>query len=92
MLPIVWAVDAENDLAEIIRFVAEHNPTAAQRLWNVLHDSVLPVADHPYLYKQSERVPGCREIVAHPNYIVVYRVEREYIDVLRVLHSRQQYP
>lgn len=92
MLPIVWAVDAEDDLAEIIRFVAERNPTAAQRLWNVLHDSVLPVAEHPYLYKQSERVPGCREIVAHPNYIVVYRVERECIDVLRVLHSRQQYP
>jgi plasmid stabilization system protein ParE len=30
--------------------------------------------------------------VAHPNYIVVYRVEREEISVLRVLHSRQQYP
>ncbi|NMM13759.1 MAG: type II toxin-antitoxin system RelE/ParE family toxin [Rhodoferax sp.] len=28
----------------------------------------------------------------HPNYIVVYRVERDVIDVLRVLHARQQYP
>lgn len=38
------------------------------------------------------RVAGTREIVAHPNYIVVYRVLSDHIDVVAVLHSRQQYP
>ncbi|WP_413899559.1 type II toxin-antitoxin system RelE/ParE family toxin [Rhodoferax sp.] len=28
----------------------------------------------------------------HPNYIVVYQVGSDVIDILRVLHSRQQYP
>ena len=92
MLPIVWSADAEDDTAEIIRFVAEQNPLAAEKLWGLLHDSVLPLSDHPYLYRKSDRVPGTREIVAHPNYIVVYRVEREEICILRVLHARQQYP
>jgi plasmid stabilization system protein ParE len=49
MLPIVWAVDAEDDLAEIIRFVGERNPLAAEKLWNLLHDSVLSLSEHPYL-------------------------------------------
>jgi len=92
MLPIVWSSDAENDLAEIISFVGERNPLAAEKLWNMLHDSVLPLSDHPYLYRKSEHVPGTREIVAHPNYVVVYQVKADVIDVLRVLHSRQKYP
>ncbi len=45
----------------------------------------------PYLFRRG-RVPGTREYVVHPNYIVVYRVGQNVIDVLRVLHSRQQYP
>lgn len=52
---------------------------------------MLPAAEHPYLFP-SGRVPGTREIVAHPNYIVVYRVAADRIEVLTVLHARQNYP
>lgn len=45
----------------------------------------------PYLFRPG-RVPGTREYVVHPNYIVVYQVGDEMIDILRVLHSRRQYP
>jgi toxin ParE1/3/4 len=47
MLPIVWSADAEDDTAEIIRFVGERNPLAAEKLWDLLHDSVLPLSEHP---------------------------------------------
>ena len=45
----------------------------------------------PYLFRPGH-VAGTRELVVHPNYIVVYQVGTDVIDVLRVLHSRQQYP
>ena len=45
----------------------------------------------PYLYR-SGRVPGTCELVAHPNYVLVYRVAAECIEVVSVLHSRQEYP
>lgn len=70
MLPIVWRASARGDLAEIVRYVAQVNPIAARRLRQVLMESVLPVSEHPYLYRQSQAVPAVREIVAHPNYIV----------------------
>lgn len=92
MLPIIWKMNARADLAKVIRHIAMSNPQAARRMLLRLQEAVLPVAEHPYLYRQSERVPGCREIVAHPNYVVVYQVGRDTIDVLRVLHARQQYP
>jgi toxin ParE1/3/4 len=47
-------------------------------------ESVLPVSEHPYLYRQSQTVPAVREIVAHPNYIVHYRVSATCIEVVSV--------
>lgn len=38
------------------------------------------------------RVADTREIIAHPNNIVVYNVTSEYLLVLSVLHARQQFP
>ncbi len=92
MLSIIWAAAAAADLEEITQFIWQRNPIAAQRIWQLIQDSVLPLSDHPYLYRQSERMPGCREVVVHPNFVVVYQVRTESIRVLRVLHSRQQYP
>lgn len=92
MLPIVWRASARSDLAEIIRYVAQVNPIAARRLRQVLMESVLPVSEHPYLYRQSQTVPAVREIVAHPNYIVYYRVTATCIEVVSVIHSRREFP
>lgn len=91
MLPIVWSDEAEADLLGIIDFIGERDPWAAERLGEAIRDSTWPLPEHPYLFRPG-RVPGTREIVAHPNYIVVYRVELACIEVLRVLHARQEYP
>ena len=92
MLPIVWRASARSDLAEIVRYVAQVNPIAARRLRQVLMESVLPVSEHPYLYRQSQAVPAVREIVAHPNYIVYYRVTATCIEVVSVIHTRREFP
>lgn len=33
-----------------------------------------------------------REIVAHPNYIVYYRVTASSIEVVNVIHTRREFP
>lgn len=91
MLPIVWLASASRNLADIIGFIAQDNPAAARKLRAQIEASVLPTAEHPYVFRPG-RVAGTREVVAHPNYIVVYRVTARAIEVLRVLHARQQYP
>jgi toxin ParE1/3/4 len=45
---------------------------------------------HPYMYG-PRRIAGTREAVVHPNYVLVYTV-REVIEIVAVLHARQQYP
>lgn len=91
MLPIKWRRPARSSLATIIRYIAERNPPAARAMRQRIEDSILPASEHPYLYRLG-RVPGTREIVAHPNYIVVYRVLDDCIEVVDVVHSRQQFP
>lgn len=46
---------------------------------------------HSKRYKTG-RVPGTREIVVLPNYLMVYRINGDALTILRVLHARQQWP
>lgn len=78
-------------MASIIRYIANENPFAARRIKKIIEEAILPVAEHPYLFR-SGRVAGTREIVAHPNYLLVYQVSASQITVLSVLHARQEYP
>jgi len=91
MLPVIWRQTAREDLAKLLRHIALEDPQAARRLKARLESVVLPLSEHPYLYRVGD-VPGTREIVAHPNYIVVYRVAVARIDIINVLHARQEYP
>lgn len=91
MLPVVWLDDAIADLTSIITFIARENPSAARRLNARLKAVSLPLSEHPYLYPEG-RVLGTRELVAHPNYVIVYRVTGVRVEVVNVLHARTEYP
>ena len=91
MLSVNWNLNAQDDLAEIIDYIEQRNSTAAQELYIDILRAAENLPSMPYLFRRG-REPGTREYVVHPNYILVYRVGKDVIDVLRVLHSRQQYP
>lgn len=91
MLPISWSAAALDDLDNITDYIANFDVHAAVDMHDLIESSVLPASGYPYLYKQG-RVPGTREIVAHPNYIIVYEVRADCIEVVSVLHARQEYP
>ena len=91
MLPIQWLAKASSNLATIINYISERNDTAAEELQDEIERAASQLPQHPYLYRLG-RVAGTREIVVHPNYVVVYRVKPTVIEIVNVLHSRQQYP
>jgi addiction module RelE/StbE family toxin len=91
MLPIFWSAAALEDLNEITDYIAEYDVHAAINMHELIENAVHPASEHPYLYR-SGRVPGTREIVAHPNYVVVYEVQADHIEVMAVVHARQEYP
>ncbi|MEI8326641.1 MAG: type II toxin-antitoxin system RelE/ParE family toxin [Betaproteobacteria bacterium] len=91
MQDVRWSEEATADLVEIIDYIEQRNAMAAQNLHAAIIQSAENLPLMPYLFRPG-RVSGTREHVVHPNYIVVYQVGDEVIDLLRVLHSRQPYP
>jgi toxin ParE1/3/4 len=91
MLPVLWRTRARSSLIQINSYIADRNPVAAQRLKDAIEQAVSNLPQHPYLYRPG-LVAGTREIVVHPNYVVVYRVAVSAIEIINVLHTRQQYP
>lgn len=91
MLPLIWRPEALDDLDRTIDYIEERNPAAAGRLGNAIRHTADRLPDHPYMYRPG-RVPGTREAVVHPNYVLVYRITVDAIEILALLHTRQQYP
>lgn len=91
MLRLVWRPKARRDLLDIAAFIRQRNPLAAQRLSALIRDAAERLPEHPYVHRPG-RVPGTREAVVHPNYILIYRVLADTVEVITVLHARQKYP
>ena len=92
MMQIVWRPRSVTDRGKVFNFIAKNNPAAALALDAVFEAKVNTAAANPKLYKPG-RVKGTREIVAHPNYIIVYReLGAHTLEVVRVLHAAQQWP
>jgi len=91
-LPVVWTDAAQVDLEEITDYIAARNIPAAIRLEQLLRDAVLPLADHPLMFKESERMLGYREMVAHPNYLIFYKVLADEVSIEMVAHGRRHFP
>ena len=79
------------DRDAIMEYIARDNPTAAIDLDIEFEAKADNARQRPKLYKPG-RVKGTREIVVRPNYVMVYRVSGDLVEVLRVLHAAQPWP
>ncbi len=57
----------------------------------MLSEKAHRLLDYPGLGRTG-RVTGTRELVAHPNYILIYDVLADQVRVLRVLHASRRWP
>lgn len=87
---IEWRPDAWADLRQLLDYIGDRNISAASELHQAIDAATSILPQNPCLYRVG-RVSGTREIVVHPNYLVVYRVT-DRIEILNVLHARQEYP
>lgn len=71
--------------------ISQDNPVAAADLDEIFESKGEVALQRPTLYRKG-KVEGTREIVAASNYIIVYMIKDDCVQVLRIMHARQQWP
>ncbi|MEW6459095.1 MAG: type II toxin-antitoxin system RelE/ParE family toxin [Bacillota bacterium] len=92
---LIWSPTAKYDLEDIAAFIAEDNPSAAERFVRSLFQVVERLADFP----ESGRIvpefndPAIREVIRKPCRIV-YRVNtrKRTVEIARVWHIAKGTP
>lgn len=88
-----WTHRALRHVDEIAAYyVQEANEDVAERVLGHIRDAVNRLDDHPALGRIG-RIDGTRELVVpYTPYIVAYRVRRNTIEIMAVLHAARQWP
>lgn len=92
MKQIIWFSGAEDDLDHIVDYIAVDNLEAALRLARRIVGEVEQSLPHNPNMGRVGRVNGTRELVVHKNYIVIYEVLPDVINILEVIHAARLYP
>lgn len=79
------------DREAIFDFIARDKPLAALKLDEQIKRHAEQLMLHPELGRRG-RVKGTRVLVVHPNYLLVYRLARDRVEILRVKHAARQWP
>jgi len=87
-----WTTPAVDDLTRIVQRIQEDNPVAAAKVAVTLYDGCGNLQKFPRSGRKG-RMKGTRELV-FPGlpYIVIYKVEDEVVEVVRIYHGAQDWP
>lgn len=92
MSVIQWLPLASTNRFEQLDYIAQDNPLAAISQDEQIERQVDMLMQHPNIGRPG-RKKGTRELViSRTPFVVVYRVKGTRIEVIRLLHSSQQYP
>lgn len=90
MAEVVWTEAALSDLEAIGEYFNRTSPQYASVVVSKLYNSVDQLIKHPKLGRQVPEVEheSLRELIVE-NYRVVYQLREARIEIITVLHSRQ---
>jgi toxin ParE1/3/4 len=82
-----WTNRALGRLDEIASYIAKDNPTRATTFVKELRNKVDILKSHQL--GKAGRVFGTKELVLHRNYLAVYRVKDDEVQIITILHTAQ---
>jgi len=84
-MALKWTKTALSSVDDIAGFIAKDNPRRATSFVLELKNAVTKLQAHPGMGRAG-RVHGTRELVLHKNYIAIYRVRGDDVEILRLHH------
>ena len=88
---LVWTASAQRDRDAIYDHIEARNPSAAAKLDARFGDVAERLRRRPGIGRPG-RVPGTREFVAHPSYVLVYEWIEDAVCILALVHTSRRWP
>ena len=90
---IIWSPLAVDRVSEIAEYIAQDNPSAAEKWTNTIFTKVAQLKPFP---ESGRIVPETnhqkiRELI-FSNYRIIYRIEEKQLSILTVRHGKQILP
>jgi toxin ParE1/3/4 len=83
---------AREDLLALWEYIAVHDELAADRYLDQVRERAMELIPHPELGRSRPEIfPEIRSLLCR-NHLIFYRIEKEMIQVLRVLHGSMDLP
>lgn len=88
---LAWTRPAVRHRALIRAYISQEDSVAARRLDELILGRAARLREFPELGRPG-RVPGTRELVVHPNYVLVYDVAGDLVRILALVHTARNWP
>lgn len=91
-MQIRWSPAVAEDFSNIIEYIRRDSPQAAERVARTIYESASSLT---YFLQKGRigRVDGTRELLLpRLPFILVYRIEKNAVEIANVIHGAQKYP
>ena len=88
-MKLVYAERARQDIADIYDYIALHNPSAAQRVEDMIRFACEGLAEFPYASVPTDEPSVRRVPLVRVPYTIFCRIDevRDIVEIARVLHG-----
>jgi toxin ParE1/3/4 len=87
-----WTTPAADDLYNIVRHIQRDSLRTAADVAQTLYDGCGDLRTFPRRGRKG-RIEGTRELVfSNLPYIVVYRIQDQIVEIMRIYHGAQDWP
>lgn len=92
-MPVIQrTVQAEEDLIELWIYIAQDNPSAADRLLDTIEQRCQALAENPLMGRlRPDIAPELRYFIVG-RYLILYRTIENGIQIIRVIHGARDIP
>ncbi len=77
---------AEQDMVEIVQYIAKDKPNAAEKFWDLLITQYEVLAANPKIGFIRAEIDTKARIFPYGNYLIMYREHKETVRISRVIH------
>lgn len=88
---VIFSAQSNQDLGEVVCFLAQKNPAAAERLGHTIVNHGLDLSTMPHVGAPVKNRPGVRRIFHRPCFLIFYRVNdaARSIEIVRIWDVRK---